>query len=55
MHLGLQKGRTFAQGLLSAHHCAGVGIAEVTGVPALAEELGRGEEAHGRRGLWPAD
>lgn len=36
--------KTFAWAPLSAHHCVGTGIAEMTGVLRLAEQWGRGEE-----------
>lgn len=50
MHLWLQEG-TFAQGLLYAHHCVGIGITEMTGVCTMAEQLGRGEKANGGKRL----
>lgn len=44
----------FASGPLYAHHCVGIGIAEMTAVLGLAGQWGRGEETKGGRRLWPA-
>lgn len=48
-HSWLWGGRTFARGLLYAHHCVGVGIAERTGFLGWLDSWG-GERRRSKRG-----